>query len=284
MENYKETDQQLHGFLIGSLLGDGCFLKKTENHNTYITFSQCAVQLDYLGWKYEFLQSKGLIKDKKDIKLINPKTRGTQFENAQNQYKFSVASNPLLNWYKNEQKYKIIEDLNEMGLPLPLTLMLSMGVGFGTSYGLNKLAFIDSIRLEKAANDELLTYVSDEDLAKINSWKYRPDDGFLEGTKVTETIPEGTIFKRYGSPDGSFLGNTTDSFESRAMAPYSDPSINDVEEHFYRLNKDYEMTTGKAAPWFNSSGGAEQFVVYKTNGKTYSINELIKLKVLVEIK
>lgn len=202
---------------------------------------------------------------------------------------------------------------NEMGLPLPLTLMLSMGAGMGTSYGLNKLAFIDSIRLEKAANDELLTYVSDEDLAKINSWKYRPDDvtyanykevydnpkyvnqvtgsikwppddGFLEGTKVTETIPEGTIFKRYGSPDGSFLGNTTDPFESRAMAPYSDPSINDVEEHFYRLNKDYEMTTGKAAPWFNSSGGAEQFVVYKTNGKTYSINELIKLKVLVEIK
>ena len=33
------------------------------------------------------------------------------------------------------------------------------------------------------------------------------------------------------------------------MPPYSDPSINDVEEHFYRLNEDYEMTTGKAAPW-----------------------------------
>ena len=49
----------------------------------------------------------------------------------------------------------------------------------GTSYGVNKLAFIDSIKIEKVVNDKVLTYVSDEDLAKINSWKYRPDDNTL---------------------------------------------------------------------------------------------------------
>ena len=68
---------------------------------------------------------------------------------------------------------------NEIGLLLPLTLMFSMAASMGTSYGVNKLAFIDSIKIEKVVNDKVLTYVSDEDLAKINSWKYRPDDNTL---------------------------------------------------------------------------------------------------------
>lgn len=120
MKNYKDTDNLLHGFLIGSLLGDGCFIQKTSKHNTYITFSHCAVQLDYLGWKYDFLKQRGLIKNNKDIKRINPKSRHVQFANAQEQYKFSVASSPLLNWYKIEEKTKIIEDLNAMGLAVYL--------------------------------------------------------------------------------------------------------------------------------------------------------------------
>ena len=59
---------------------------------------------------------------------------------------------------------------------------------------------------------------------------------------------------------------------------FSDPIINDVEENFYRLNKDYTMTAGKAAPWFNSSGGAEQIVVYKTINKKekYMLKNILK--------
>lgn len=59
---------------------------------------------------------------------------------------------------------------------------------------------------------------------------------------------------------------------------FSDPSINDVEEHFYRLNKDYTMTAGRAAPWFNSSSRAEQIVVYKTINKKekYMLKNILK--------
>ena len=48
----------------------------------------------------------------------------------------------------------------------------------------------------------------------------------------------------------SFLGNTTDSFESRSLAPYTD----ETNVHYYRLKKDYEFTVGKAEPWFGQPG------------------------------
>ena len=65
---------------------------------------------------------------------------------------------------------------NEMGLPLPLTIIFATAAGMGTSYGLNSLLFNNGITLEAAATDDRLCYVSDEDLARINNWKYRPDD------------------------------------------------------------------------------------------------------------
>ena len=65
---------------------------------------------------------------------------------------------------------------NEMDLPLPLTMFLSMAMGMGTSYKLNKFMVNNTITFEKEATDDMLAYVSDEDLAKINRWQYRPDD------------------------------------------------------------------------------------------------------------
>lgn len=44
---------------------------------------------------------------------------------------------------------------NEMGLPLPLTLMFSMGVGMGTSYGLNRVVFSD-VNIKVQSNDNFL--------------------------------------------------------------------------------------------------------------------------------
>ena len=96
------------------------------------------------------------------------------------------------------------------------------------------------------------------------------DDGFHIETKVDDSlIKEGTIFKRYGDESGEFLGNATDSFESRSLAPHSEYA----EEHYYMLTEDYNMSTGKAAPWFESNGGADQFVKYKADGSKYSIKE-----------
>lgn len=53
--------------------------------------------------------------------------------------------------------------------------------------------------------------------------------------------------------------------------------------HYYQLTEDYEMTTGTAAPWFGSDGGAEQFVKYKPDGTKYTIKELEDAGILEDI-
>ena len=105
------------------------------------------------------------------------------------------------------------------------------------------------------------------------------DDGFKYGTKENKVITENTLFKRYGEETGEFLGNTTDSFESRALAPHS----YGVKEHYYVLTENTEMTTGEAAPWFGSKGGAKQFVKFKPNGDKYTIKELLDEGILEDI-
>ncbi len=161
----------------------------------------------------------------------------------------------------------------------------------------------------KTPETQVKGFISDADRMKLNGWKYRPsdelylkykevydnpiyydqktgdihwpkDDGFLDGTKEVKKIPKGTTFKRYGEPSGEFLGNTKDSFESRALAPHSEGA----KEYYYRLTEDFEMTTGKAAPYFGSEGGAEQFVKYKLDetGK-YTIQELLDMGILEDI-
>ncbi|WP_231398770.1 TNT domain-containing protein [Bacillus pseudomycoides] len=38
------------------------------------------------------------------------------------------------------------------------------------------------------------------------------------------------------------------------------------------------------APWFNQPSGGTQIIKYKSNGRPYSIEELIELKVIKQIK
>ena len=78
---------------------------------------------------------------------------------------------------------------------------------------------------------------------------------------------------------GEFLGNSVDSFESRALAPHSEGA----EIHYYQLVEDYEFTTGKAAPWFGSEGGAQQYVVYKPDGSKYTIKELEETGIIEDV-
>ncbi len=139
---------------------------------------------------------------------------------------------------------------------------------------------------EYAPDDELyLKYKDVYDNPKYYNQKtgeinWPPDDGFQVGTKVDKVIDEGTIFKRYGKNSGEFLGNATDSFESRALAPHSEGA----EVHYYQLMDDYEMTAGEAAPWFGSDGGAEQFVKYKPNSiDKYTVKELEDAGILKDV-
>lgn len=105
----------LHDFLIGSLLGDGSFVQKTERHNCYIVFSQCANQLEYLKWKYDFLDSHGAINSDAGIKKVCMATRCC-YPNAQDQYRFSTKSCPEFNQYKHRNRAALIDEINELGL------------------------------------------------------------------------------------------------------------------------------------------------------------------------
>ena len=70
---------------------------------------------------------------------------------------------------------------NEMGLPLPLTLMFSMGVGMGTSQNKGDNMIKDFIK-EKAINDDVIAKyqgIAGEDVVKM--WKEYGEGSFLNG-------------------------------------------------------------------------------------------------------
>ena len=156
--------------------------------------------------------------------------------------------------------------------------------------------------------DDSVKQISEADRIKINCWEYTPrdelylkyknvydnlkyydqstgtihwpeNDGFLEDTIENIKVDQSVIFKRYGEPNGEFLGNAIDSFESRSLAPHSQGS----NEYYYRPVERFNITSGKAAPWFGSKGGAEQFVKYKTDGTRYSIQELLDKGLIEDI-
>lgn len=150
--------------------------------------------------------------------------------------------------------------------------------------------------------------ISEADRLKLSKWTYKPsdelylkykkvfddptyydqatgsihwpkNDGFLSGSKIDIDVDEKMVFKRYGEPSGEFLGNATDSFDSRALAPHS----NGAKEYFYRPTEKFKITSGNAAPWFGSNGGGSQFVKYKPDGNKYSIQEMLNLGLLEDI-
>ena len=198
---------------------------------------------------------------------------------------------------------------NEADLPAPLVIMLSILAGsltgaLGTKLAIKNGAEEGIIQGAKSAEN----VISDADRIKIDNWDYTPTDdvyskyknvfdnpkyydqttgkiqwpdvdGFKAETKGDAVISESTVFKRFGENSGEFLGNATDSFESRALAPHCE----DAAVHYYQLTEDYVMTTGKAVPWFGSDGGAEQFVKYKPDGTKYTIKELEDAGILEDI-
>lgn len=109
---FKYTYEDLEGFFVGSFLGDGAFVKKSDSHNTYVVFKHCESQIQYLEWKYDFLNKFWLTKEAgiKPVKLVGC------YENAQNQFYFSTKSCDRLNKFKTISKKDIIKKFNEMAL------------------------------------------------------------------------------------------------------------------------------------------------------------------------
>ncbi|WP_299741983.1 T7SS effector LXG polymorphic toxin [uncultured Rossellomorea sp.] len=100
-----------------------------------------------------------------------------------------------------------------------------------------------------------------------------PNDGFVMGTQRADILHYGTVLDRYGNPSGSFLAPESDSFPSRALAPHSEKA----PYYVYEVIDDFEVTIGEIAPWFDQPGGGTQIIKYKSNGRPYSIEELIEL-------
>lgn len=109
---------RIKSFFIGSLLGDGSFAKKSENHNTYCVFKHASDQYEYLAWKWELLEDNGFINPKsKGIRKVNIK-EGSCFPNYQNQYTFSTRSMEELNQYKGMKCEEIVENFDEFSLAI----------------------------------------------------------------------------------------------------------------------------------------------------------------------
>lgn len=102
-------------FLIGSLLGDGCFVRKTDHHNTYIVFKHCASQLGYLKWKHEFLKANGYIKSSKGIREVKIND-GDVFPNHQPQFTFSTSSFEEFNFIKDMTDDEIVDEFGSFAL------------------------------------------------------------------------------------------------------------------------------------------------------------------------
>ena len=149
--NILEIDDATHGFLIGSKLGDGCYVKKTANHNTYLQFKHAQNQLDYLNWKFNFLKSKGFLKTNKkikEVKLINC------YPNAQKQYQFSTKSFKELNYYKELSYVDTLSQLNEMALAIWILDDGSINVATGWTC---KITFPNKTLEEKRAIIDILS-------------------------------------------------------------------------------------------------------------------------------
>ncbi|WP_270998144.1 TNT domain-containing protein, partial [Listeria seeligeri] len=115
---------------------------------------------------------------------------------------------------------------------------------------------------------------------KTGEIKWPPDDGFVPGTQKIETLKPGMRIDRYGTPEGSFLAPESDPYTSRALAPHSE----DAPYYVYEVIDDFDVTSGEIAPWFSQPGGGTQFIKYHSNGKPFSIEELLENKFIKEIK
>lgn len=101
--------------------------------------------------------------------------------------------------------------------------------------------------------------------ATPQGWDYPEHMGFVvvDGEPVNElqTLPEGWMLDRFGSPWGTFLAPAGAPYERRALPPDSLNTWPDGPEHNYNC---YEVATeftalvGPIAPHFEQPGGGEQ--------------------------
>ncbi len=81
-----------------------------------------------------------------------------------------------------------------------------------------------------------------------------PADGFA-GAPQPVVLPPGMLLDRFGSPYGRFFSPKGADYQARAL-PYT---CDKLAYTTYRVKAPILAWTGRAAPWFDQSGGATQF-------------------------
>ncbi len=81
-----------------------------------------------------------------------------------------------------------------------------------------------------------------------------PADGFA-GAPIPIILPPGVLLDRFGSPYGRFFSPKNAGYSARAL-PYS---CDQLAYATYRVKAPLLVWTGRAAAWFDESGGATQF-------------------------
>jgi hypothetical protein len=84
--------------------------------------------------------------------------------------------------------------------------------------------------------------------------KWPPHEGFT-AEPIPMILPPGLLLDRFGGENGRFFSPTGASYEGRAL-PY-DCRLQPYRT--YRVKAPLLVWVGRAAPWFDQSGGATQF-------------------------
>ena len=104
------------------------------------------------------------------------------------------------------------------------------------------------------------------------------NDGFI-GNPQRQSLKEGEVIDRFSSKVGA---KDRGNFLSPANTPYSDRALPydaaKMKHAKYEVVKEFDVNSGKAAPWFGEKGGGIQ---HKTD---MSVRDLIKQGFLREVK
>ncbi|MFR8177395.1 MAG: TNT domain-containing protein [Christensenellales bacterium] len=144
--------------------------------------------------------------------------------------------------------------------------------------------------------------ISATDKAKLDGWKFRPDDqtyakyksiydnpkyfdqntgsiqwpsndGF-DGSSKQITLEPGMRIDRYGEGTGYYTSPFGTPYSERSLAPNTDKRPYTV----YEVVKPIQVEGGKIAPWFDEPGGGIQYIMPE------SLDQLVKESILKEVK
>jgi uncharacterized Zn-binding protein involved in type VI secretion len=93
-----------------------------------------------------------------------------------------------------------------------------------------------------------------------STW-WPPNDGAV-GAPQRVTLPAGQRLDRFGGEHGSFTSPSGQSFDSRALAPSTNPK----DLHQYQVSQPVPADRATVAPWFDKPGGGTQLKLAAPEG------------------